>query len=127
MKRPAATHVMRRTDYLPAYYGGRPVWLGVYRARRTPRRDGEHWIFVCAGKTRHAEFLRATAKHWLVRLYRSSDRPKAITRLARARWSPTWNVRATYFQDPTVVKPPARRRFRYDLAGDCLVEIPEAE
>lgn len=127
MKRPVATRVMRRTDYLRAYYSGRPVWLGVSRARRMPRREGECWIFECAGKTRHAEFHRATGKHWLVRLYRSPDRPKAITRLARASWSPKWRVRATYFQDPTAAEPPARRRFRFDPAGDCLVEMLEAE
>lgn len=99
MRYARATHLMHRTDYLPAYYGGRVVQVGVRRVRRQPRHDGEHWIFEHAGATRHAVFCRATPTHWLVRLHRSADRPSIITRLARSRWSPSWKVCVVYFRD----------------------------
>lgn len=100
MRYPVATHMMRRTDYLPACYGGKPVWTGVYRPRQLPRRDGEHWIFERAGATRYAVFCRATPTYWLVRLYRSRGRMEAVTRLDRSRWSPAWKVCEVWFNDP---------------------------
>lgn len=101
MRLARATHTMRRTDYLPAYYS-KPVQVGVYRPHRPPRREGEHRIFTDrrTGETLHAVFARATPTHWLVRLHR--DTKRTITRLARLRWAPTWKVSMVYFGDLAV-------------------------
>lgn len=97
-----ATRMMRRTDYLPAYYRGKPVWVGAYRPRRPPRREGEHRIFTDrrTGRTLHAVFDRATPTHWLVHRHRSRARPNAVTRLERSRWSAAWKVCEVWFSNP---------------------------
>jgi hypothetical protein len=98
--RPLATHLMRRTDYLPAIRRGRPLWIAVCRSRRVPR-DGQHWIMTNrrTGETLYAVAARSTPEHWHMNLCRSADNPAAMTRLARSTWQPTWLVRYIALSD----------------------------
>jgi hypothetical protein len=95
------THMMRRTDYLPSYRRGRPVWIGACRCRRKPL-DGQHKILTNrrTGETVYAVFGSSTPTHWHVYLYRK-DKPNAVSRLSRALWRVAWHVVSIEMDDST--------------------------
>jgi hypothetical protein len=98
---PQVTHLMRRTDYLPAFRCGRPVWIAAYRCRRKPL-DGQHWIFINkrTGETVYAACASSSRTHWRLYLCRE-DKPNGITRLSRAVWRQTWRIVQIQMDDST--------------------------